>query len=214
MQSFPDEDPELRPWITAVLLALGKVGRAFRKHVNHFRPKSAKATRGVTPGPIAERTNANSIGHWFTSIPSLIFPIAPPPLSFSGTKLSLPVVRLTRMPSSEEYRKRAKDARNQANTCLSECERQGLLTIADQCDIAAYKDLTGGLVVSTGRTPDIKKPRVSPPSTNGQSVSEEPSPARSPFASSCFAARACGLRMSTCNARFLFRDAAVRQSWI
>jgi len=71
------------------------------------------------------------------------------------------------MPSSEEYRKRAKDARKQANACLNECERQGLLTIADQCErIAAYKDLTGGSVVSTGRTPDIKKPRESPPSTN------------------------------------------------
>ena len=49
------------------------------------------------------------------------------------------------MPSSEEYRKRAKDARKQANACRNEWERQGLLTIADQCErIAAYKDLTGG----------------------------------------------------------------------
>jgi hypothetical protein len=48
------------------------------------------------------------------------------------------------MPSPEEYRKRAKEARQQANRCRNELERQGLLIIADQCErIAAYKDLTG-----------------------------------------------------------------------
>ncbi len=47
------------------------------------------------------------------------------------------------MRSPEEYRKRAKEARNQANSCRNEYERQGLLIIADQCErIAAYKDLT------------------------------------------------------------------------
>ena len=63
------------------------------------------------------------------------------------------------MPSSEEYRKRAKEARQEANVCRDEWERQRLLTIADQCErIAAYKDLTGGSVAATGRTRDIKKP--------------------------------------------------------
>ena len=38
-----DEDPELRPWITAVLLALGKVGRAFRKHVESFQAEERKS---------------------------------------------------------------------------------------------------------------------------------------------------------------------------
>jgi hypothetical protein len=57
---------------------------------------------------------------------------------------SLPIARLRSMPSSEEYRKRAKDARQEANVCRNEWERQRLLTIADQCErIAAYKDLTG-----------------------------------------------------------------------
>ena len=47
------------------------------------------------------------------------------------------------MPSSEEYRQRAKEARKQANECRNEWERQGLLTIAQQCErLAAYKDLT------------------------------------------------------------------------
>ncbi len=48
------------------------------------------------------------------------------------------------MRSPEEYRKRAKEARKQANACRDEHERQGLLIIADQCErIASYKDLTG-----------------------------------------------------------------------
>ena len=47
------------------------------------------------------------------------------------------------MPSSEEYRQRAKEAHKQANECRNEWERQGLLTIAQQCErLAAYKDLT------------------------------------------------------------------------
>ncbi len=48
------------------------------------------------------------------------------------------------MPSPEEYRRRAKEARNQAKACGRDWERQGLLIIADQCErLAAYKDLTG-----------------------------------------------------------------------
>ncbi len=50
------------------------------------------------------------------------------------------------MPSPEEYRKRAKEARKQANACRNVYERQGLLIIADQCErIAAYKDLRAAL---------------------------------------------------------------------
>jgi hypothetical protein len=45
--AFPDEDPELQLRLTAVLQALGKVEKAFRKPWNHFRPKSSKATRRV-----------------------------------------------------------------------------------------------------------------------------------------------------------------------
>jgi hypothetical protein len=51
--------------------------------------------------------------------------------------------RLNTMPSSNEYRNRAKEARKQANACRNEWERQGLLLVADQCErLAAYKDLT------------------------------------------------------------------------
>ena len=58
------------------------------------------------------------------------------------------------MPSPEEYRQRAKEARKQANACRNEHERQGLLLIADQCErIAAYKDLTGGVTVPTQAEP-------------------------------------------------------------
>jgi hypothetical protein len=47
------------------------------------------------------------------------------------------------MPSPEEYRKRAKEARKQANACRNEWERQGLLIIAEQFErLAAYKGLT------------------------------------------------------------------------
>jgi hypothetical protein len=70
------------------------------------------------------------------------------------------------MPSCEEYRKRAKEARQEANVCRDEWERQRLLTIADQCErIAAYKDLTNGSVAATGRARNIQKPTVSPPPT-------------------------------------------------
>jgi hypothetical protein len=49
------------------------------------------------------------------------------------------------MPTSEEYRQRAKEARQQANACRNQWERFGLLIIAEQCErLAAYKDLTRG----------------------------------------------------------------------
>jgi hypothetical protein len=38
------------------------------------------------------------------------------------------------MSTSEDYRNRAKEARKQANECRNEWERQGLLTIAEQCE--------------------------------------------------------------------------------
>jgi hypothetical protein len=60
------------------------------------------------------------------------------------------------MPSSEEYRQRAKEARKQANECRNEWERRGLLTIAQQCDrLAAYKDLTTHSVPIISATQDI-----------------------------------------------------------
>jgi hypothetical protein len=34
---FPDEDPEMRPRITAVLDALGKLQKAFRQHIEQFQ---------------------------------------------------------------------------------------------------------------------------------------------------------------------------------
>jgi hypothetical protein len=48
------------------------------------------------------------------------------------------------MPSRpEEYRQRAKEARDQADACRNEWERQGLLIIADQYErLDAYKNLT------------------------------------------------------------------------
>jgi len=47
------------------------------------------------------------------------------------------------MPSPEEYGQRAKKARDQADACRNEWERQGLLIIADQYErLAAYKNLT------------------------------------------------------------------------
>jgi hypothetical protein len=47
------------------------------------------------------------------------------------------------MPTSEEYRKRAKEARDQANACRNQWERLGLVIIAEQCErLAAYKDLS------------------------------------------------------------------------
>ena len=47
------------------------------------------------------------------------------------------------MPSPEEYGQRAKKARDQADACRNEWERQGLLIIADQYErLAAYNNLT------------------------------------------------------------------------
>ena len=60
------------------------------------------------------------------------------------------------MPSSEEYRKRAKEARKQANECRNEWERHGLLMIAQQCErLAAYKDLISHSVPAISATQDI-----------------------------------------------------------
>jgi hypothetical protein len=62
------------------------------------------------------------------------------------------------MPSAEEYRKRAKEARKQANACRNEWERQGLLTIAEQCErLAAYKDLTGPSTPATAPADDYRE---------------------------------------------------------
>jgi len=46
---FPDEDPELRPRITAVLHALGNVEKAFRKHVESFHAEHKSVTRSAPP---------------------------------------------------------------------------------------------------------------------------------------------------------------------
>ena len=72
------------------------------------------------------------------------------------------------MPSPEEYRKRAREARKQANTCRNEWERQGLLTIADQCDrLAAYKDLASRPIPAKGpaQLAMTKKGPTAPPET-------------------------------------------------
>jgi hypothetical protein len=37
---FPDENPELRPRIRAVLDALANVNKAFRQHFEAFQPKN------------------------------------------------------------------------------------------------------------------------------------------------------------------------------
>ena len=48
----------------------------------------------------------------------------------------------SKKPNPEEYGQCAKEARNQANACRNEWERQGLLIIADQYErLAAYKNL-------------------------------------------------------------------------
>jgi len=49
---FPDEDPELRPLITAVLQALGKVEKLFRKHAEVFRAEELKSATTIAP-PLA-----------------------------------------------------------------------------------------------------------------------------------------------------------------
>ncbi len=48
------------------------------------------------------------------------------------------------MAKPQEYRERAKRARQEAKLCRDEWERQRLITIADQLErIADYKELTG-----------------------------------------------------------------------
>jgi hypothetical protein len=51
---FPDEDPELRPRITAVLQALGKVEKVFRKHAEVFRTEELKSATTIAP-PLAPK---------------------------------------------------------------------------------------------------------------------------------------------------------------
>jgi hypothetical protein len=47
---LPDEDPELRPRISAVLQPLEKVEKAFRKHVKPFQAEELKSdTRSAPP---------------------------------------------------------------------------------------------------------------------------------------------------------------------
>jgi hypothetical protein len=50
--AFPDEDPELRPRITAVLQALAKAEKAFRKHAEIFRAEELKTATTIAP-PLA-----------------------------------------------------------------------------------------------------------------------------------------------------------------
>ena len=50
--AFPDEDPGLRPRITAVLRALGKVEKAFRKHAEAFQTDKLKSATTIAP-PLA-----------------------------------------------------------------------------------------------------------------------------------------------------------------
>jgi hypothetical protein len=45
---FPDEDPELRPRIRAVLDALGNLDKAFRQHFEAFQPKNFGRESGVS----------------------------------------------------------------------------------------------------------------------------------------------------------------------
>jgi hypothetical protein len=60
-----------------------------------------------------------------------------------GWQLFVTFMRLKLMPSPEEYRRRAAEARKQANVCRNQWERQGLLMIAQQCErLAAYKELS------------------------------------------------------------------------
>ena len=50
--AFPNEDPELQPRITAVLQALGKVEKAFRKHAEVFQGEELKSATTIAP-PLA-----------------------------------------------------------------------------------------------------------------------------------------------------------------
>ena len=45
---FPDEDPELRPRIRAILDALGNLDKVFRQHFEAFQPKKVDRDRGVS----------------------------------------------------------------------------------------------------------------------------------------------------------------------
>ena len=47
--AFPDEDPMLRLRITAVLQALGKVEKAFRKHAEVFQAEEPKSATTIAP---------------------------------------------------------------------------------------------------------------------------------------------------------------------
>ena len=70
------------------------------------------------------------------------------------------------MPSPEEYRKRAKEARKQANACRNEWERQGLLIIAEQFErLAAYKGLTASSFPLTAPAKDELKVAAHPRGT-------------------------------------------------
>jgi hypothetical protein len=46
---FPDEDPELRPRIRAVLDALGNLDKAFRQHFEAFQPKKRSERKPFWP---------------------------------------------------------------------------------------------------------------------------------------------------------------------
>jgi hypothetical protein len=62
------------------------------------------------------------------------------------------------MPSPEEHRQLANDARDQAHACRSGWERQGLLIIADQYErLAAYKDLTASSPATAPAQIDLKE---------------------------------------------------------
>src|SRR6516165_11956 len=64
------------------------------------------------------------------------------------------------MPSPEEYRQRTKEARNQANACRNEWERQGLLIIADHYErLAAYKSLTALTAPAKANLKETATPR-------------------------------------------------------
>jgi hypothetical protein len=70
------------------------------------------------------------------------------------------------MPSAEEYRKRAKEARKQAKACRNEWERQGLLVIAEQFErLAAYKGLTARSFPLTASAQDDLKMAAHPRGT-------------------------------------------------
>ena len=70
----------------------------------------------------------------------------------------------SKKPNPEEYGQRATEARNQANACRNEWERQGLLIIADQYErLAAYKNLTARPSPVTAPAQANLKETVTPP---------------------------------------------------